>query len=116
MKPADFINALQQQGVTVERAEQMPRSSFPFFSVNAERLLVNGESVHAFAYPDVSSAAQDARLVPSAGTPIGATQISWVATPHFFTHSSIIVLYVGTSSEVTRALTAVLGPPFAGGL
>ena len=111
----DLMGALQLQGVTVLRVEQMSRSSFPFFSVSAERWLVNGESVHAFQYFNDSSAERDARLVSPAGAAVGTTAVSWVDTPRFYKQSSVIVLYVGRTSEITRALGNVLGPPFAGG-
>ena len=38
-----LIQQLQDRGVTVSVAEVMPQSSFPFFSVNAQRLIVNGQ-------------------------------------------------------------------------
>jgi len=111
----DIIAALQQQGVVVSHVERMPRTSFPFFSVNAERLSVNGENVHVFDYPSDSSAEREAQMISSGGTPIGTTQISWVNTPSFYRRSSTIVLYVGRTSEIATALTNVLGQPIAGG-
>jgi hypothetical protein len=113
--PNSLCAALQREGVTVTRPEQMPRSSFPFFSVNSERLLVNGESVHAFDYTNETTAEGEARLVSADGSSIGTTSVSWVSTPHFYKRSSTVAPYVGQSSEITRAFTNVLGPQFAGG-
>jgi hypothetical protein len=41
--------------------------------------------------------------------------ISWLATPHFYQAERLIVLYVGDDPMVVDLLTALLGPPFAGG-
>ena len=110
-----LITAIQNQGATVSSAGSMSRDSFPFFSVNADRLLVNGESVHVFDYENAAVANQQAGLVSASGNPIGNTQVSWVDTPHFYKQGHLVVLYVGRSSDITRVLTAVLGSPFAGG-
>jgi len=112
--PNGFIAALQREGATVTRAEQMPRSSFPFFSVNAERLLVNGESVHTFDYSNESSASRDAQRISADGTSVGNSTVDWVSTPHFYKRSSMLVLYVGRSTETMRVLTTLLGPQIAG--
>ena len=112
----DFIGALRQQGAAVSHIETMPRTSFPFFSVNAERLSVNGEDVHVFEYPSDGSAERQAQLISPDGSSFGSTAISWVSTPSFYRRSSTIVLYVGRTSEIAKVLTNVLGPPFAGGI
>ena len=111
----DIIAALQQQGIVASHVERMPRTSFPFFSVNAERLSVNGEAVHVFQYASNASAQREAQMISSDGTAIGATQIGWISTPSFYRRSSTIVLYVGRTNEIATALTNVLGQPIAGG-
>ena len=109
-----LIVSLENAGARVSIAEQMPRTSFPFFSVTAQRLLVNGENVHVFEYADTGAAAADAARVGPAGTPIGTTQITWVDPPRFYMKGRLIVLYVGRDEKVSAMLEAVLGPPFAG--
>ena len=111
----DIIAALQQQGLVASHAEQMPRASFPFFSVNADRLVVNGESVHVFHYTSNASAQREAQMISSDGTAVGNTQINWISTPTFYRRSSTIVLYVGRTSEIAAALANALGQPIAGG-
>ena len=118
--PSDLVSAqalvemLKHVGAKVSIAEQMPRESFPFFAVNAQRLQVNGQSVHVFAYPDAAAAAADASRVTPSGTPIGSTQITWIDPPRFYTRGQLIVLYVGRDDEVSRFLETLMGPPFAG--
>ncbi len=111
---AMLVRELQQRGATVSLAEVMPRDSFAFFSVDAQRLLVNGRSVHVFEYPDASAADRDAGRVTASGTPIGETQIAWVEPPRFYKSGRLIVLYVGRNNDVAARLEAILGLPFAG--
>lgn len=111
---ATLIRALEERGATVEQAETMPAGSYPFFSVRAQRLVVNGESVQVFEYPNPATAAAERGEVSAAGTPIGRTQITWVAPPRFYGQDRLIVLYVGRRDDVARALESILGPPFAG--
>jgi hypothetical protein len=109
------VEALQQQGATVTRAGELPRSAHAYFSVNAQRVVVNGADVSVFAYPDVRRADADAALVSATGTRIGETSVFWIDTPNFYRRDRVIVLYVGRAPEVTKPLEAVMGPPFAGG-
>jgi hypothetical protein len=109
-----LIAALRQQGPMVVLGETLPQRSNPFFSVSAQRLLVNGESVSVFEYPTAAAANGEAALVSGDGSPIGQTQITWIVPPRFYKSDRLIVLYVGSESAVVRALDAVLGPPFAG--
>ena len=109
-----LIPLLEHVGARVSVAEKMPRESFPFFTVTAQRLLVNGQSVHVFEYPDANSAAADAARVAPGGTPIGSTQITWVDPPRFYMRGQLIVLYVGRDEDVSAMLEDVLGAPFAG--
>lgn len=109
-----LVELLEHVGAKVSIAEQMPRESFPFFAVNAQRLLVNGQSVHVFAYPDAAAAAADAARVAPSGTPIGSTLITWTDPPRFYARGQLIVLYVGRDEEVSKFLETLMGPPFAG--
>ncbi len=119
-EPSELVNAqslvrfLEHVGARVTVAEQMPRESFPFFRVNAQRLLVNGQNVHVFEYSDADSAAEDAARVAPSGSPVGDTQITWTDPPRFYRRGQLIVLYVGRNDEVSGMLEAVLGRPFAG--
>ncbi len=67
-----------------------------------------------FDYASSAAATSDASKVSAAGTPIGTTQITWIAPPRFYRKEQLIVLYVGSNADVLRALEAVLGKPFAG--
>jgi hypothetical protein len=109
-----LVQALQQQGVAVARRGSMPRSAFPFFSVDSDLLGVQGDDVHVFEYRSAPEAERDSAAVSPTGTPIGQSQISWMDTPHFYKRDRLIVLYVGHTAEVLASLRAAMGPPFAG--
>ena len=93
------------------------------FSVNGKTLLVDGGVVQVFQYADEGSAATEAAGVSPDGhvietesaTGAVASDVMWVATPHFYKGGRLIVLYVGDDPEVTKALEAAMGPQFAGG-
>ena len=110
-----LIRALQQQGATVNRTGSVPRSSYPFFSVSAALVQVNGMDVQLFEYASAAQADSDASKISPTGSPIGQSQISWMDTPHFYKRDRLIVLYVGHSADVLRVLEAVVGEPFAAG-
>lgn len=110
-----LARALEQQGATVTRAAALPQSAYPFFSVNARRIVVNGADVQVFEYANTGRADSDASRVSPTGTPIGQSQISWMDTPNFYKRDRLIVLYVGHSADVMKPLEAILDPPFATG-
>ena len=110
-----LVGELARQGVTVSSRGTEPRESFPFFSVRAKRLTINGDDVHAFEYAAETVAMSAASTVPAAGTPIGTSQVTWISPPRFYRKDRFILLYVGTNMDVVRALEVVFGKPFAGG-
>jgi hypothetical protein len=114
LSAATLTQALRDAGATVSVAETEPQDSFPFFSVQSRRTVVNGEDVHVFEYSSSEKAASDQAKVSKSGTPVGTTQITWIAPPRFYQKGRIIVLYVGNSDDVSRRLETVLGRPFAG--
>jgi hypothetical protein len=109
-----LVQQLQSREAAVSIAEVMPSSSFPFFSVNAQRLIVNGQNVHVFEYTDASAAQNDVNRVAPSGSSVGSTQITWIDRPRFYRSSQLIVLYVGSDASVATHLEAILGAPFAG--
>ena len=110
----ELVRALRSQSMTVVSRGRAPRDAFPFLSVRATRLIVNGDDVHVFEYATVDGAARDAATISPAGSPIGSSQIAWMAPPRFYRKDRVIVLYVGTNVGIAQALEAALGPPFAG--
>lgn len=89
-----------------------------FFAVSGVRLSVDGEQIEAYTFATAEGAAGAASGVSadgSKGTGNGiASNILWVATPHFFHESRLIVLYVGDVPELLQLLEMTLGPQFAG--
>lgn len=111
-----LVGDLRHQGVTVSSGGNEPRESFPFFSVQAKRLRINGDDAYVFEYTTDAVATSEASTVSPSGTPIGTTQTTWISAPRFYKRDRFIVLYVGTNLTVVRALEAVFGKPFAGGI
>lgn len=110
-----LVEELRQQRVTVSSLGREPRDSFPFFSAQATRLIINGDDVHVFEFTTETIAMSAAATVAAAGTPIGTTQVTWISPPHFYRRNRFIALYLGGAGETMRALDAVFGKPFARG-
>jgi len=110
-----LITALRGQNATVVRGDVLPQSSNPFFSTNAQVLIVNGGTVSVFEYASVPVAEGDAAKVSPDGSVVGSTIITWIGPPHLYRNGRLIVLYAGSSDAVLGPLEAVLGPPFARG-
>lgn len=106
-----LVDSLRANGAKVEVAGEV---SQPFFSVKGKSLTVNGRDIQVFEYSDARTAQGQASLVSADGSEVGRNKIGWVAPPHFYKADRIIVLYLGDSPEVVKALEAVLGKQFAG--
>lgn len=109
-----LVQQLESRGASVALAEVMPQDSNPYFSVNARRIVVNGESVSVFEYRDTATVNDEAARVDPSGMSIGGTQITWMAPPRFYRGTQVIVVYVGHNQDAAARLEAVLGRPFAG--
>jgi hypothetical protein len=105
------VRALRASGLTVEAAGTV---SQPFFSPEGRAFTVAGENVQVFRYPSVRAAEAEAKKVNAVGASVGTNSAMWVGPPHFYRKGRLIVLYVGENGGVLKALTAVLGPQFAG--
>jgi hypothetical protein len=106
-----FARALRARGLKVEAAGAV---SQPFFSPEGRAFTVAGENVQVFRYPSVLAAEAEAKKVNAGGTAVGTSSAMWVGPPHFYRKGRLVVLYVGDNGGVLKALTAVLGPQFAG--
>ena len=109
---AAFNDALQLAGQTVEIAGPVDQ---PFFSVPGQIIVVNGEDVQVFEYPDSAAAEAEASRISPDASSVGTSMMSWVATPHFYALDRVIVLYVGDDQAVVNVLNEVLGQPIAEG-
>jgi hypothetical protein len=107
-----LTDALRMNGQSVEIGDPIDQ---PFFSVPGQIIMVNGEDVQVFEYPDLTAAAANVAQISSDASSVGTSMISWVATPHFYALDRVIVLYVGDNQAVVDALNQVLGQPVAAG-
>jgi hypothetical protein len=116
-----LIAALRQQGLSVSPAGQIP-ADLSVFSVPAQQLAISQPPVdpveariHLFEYPTREAAAREAALVSADGQPGPTIRVTWVSTPRFYRQDRFIVLYVGCSPDVVRALQGAIGSPFVTG-
>lgn len=107
-----LIDSLEAAGAVVQPAGDI---SQPFLAASGRVIEVDNADVQVFEYSDTTAANADADMVSADGSSVGATMISWVATPHFYKSGKLIVLYVGDNQAVISILREVLGSQFAGG-
>ena len=110
-----FVEGLRQQGLTVTVTRQIPTDVNRFFSVPAQEIRVNDDWVNAFVYASPQAAASAAAAISADGQPSPTVRVTWVSTPRFYRQDSLIVLYVGCTAEITRALQQTVGTPVAVG-
>jgi hypothetical protein len=107
-----LTDALRMNGQLVEFGDAIDQ---PFFSVSGQIILVNGEDVQVFEYPDAAASAAEAAQISPDASSVGTSMMTWVATPHFYALDRVIVLYVGDNQAVLDALNELLGRPVAEG-
>lgn len=104
-------NRLSIMGLNAETGEAVMQ---PFLQVPGQILHVNGEDVQVYEYANEAAAAADAAQISPDGS-LTTIMIDWISIPHFYRFGNLIVLYVGTNSEILVALESILGPQFAEG-
>ena len=108
---ASLAASLRAAGASVRPGAKVDQ---PFFPVRGRLIEIHGEDVQVFQFADAAAGnAQAARISPT-GTTIGTTKVQWIGPPHFYRKDRLLVLYVGDSERVLKALETVLGPQFAG--
>jgi hypothetical protein len=108
---ASLAASLRAAGANVKPGAKVDQ---PFFPVSGRLMEVHGEEVQVFQFADAAEVkAQAARISPT-GTAIGTTKVQWIGPPHFYRTDRLLVLYVGESERVLKALETVLGLQFAG--
>lgn len=112
-----FLAGLQSQGVKVTHPRPEPPG---ILEVPSTAYRLPGGTMHIFTFSDGPTAREAAkRVVPDGYTvrnSMGINQaVGWASTPHWYRHDRALAVYIGRSSQVTDALTAIAGKQFAGG-
>lgn len=108
-----FVQALRQQGLSVNVAGQISPEVNRFFSVPAHQVRANDAQVNAFVYPTAQDAAAEAASISQDGQPSPTTRVTWVSTPRFYRQEALVVLYVGCATDIVQALQRTVGAPIA---
>ncbi len=109
----EFIESLRNTGALIEVAETVSQRST--FGVDSLVIYVNGGHVQIFEYASTEDKQKVKSLIYSDGYKIGNTIHDWIDTPHFFDEDKLLVLYLGTDSEILTIMENLLGEQFAGG-
>jgi hypothetical protein len=114
-----FVERLRAAGATVDVVQHRPGTSViggmqP--TVVGHEITVNGTVVSVFEFTDDQAAAVYASHM-SGGDYVDPVHhqhiiVEYAAPPHFFRKFKVIVVYLGTDTQVMQLLSSVLGPPF----
>ena len=107
-----LVDNLRAAGAATDPAGSV---SQPFFAPQGQVLTVTGDDVQAFEFASAEEADTVAETVSADGSSVGTSMVGWVAPPHFYKAGKLIVIYVGSDSDVINALQEAMGPQFAGG-
>ena len=116
-----LVDTLRAVGATVDPAGTR---SVDFLAPEKQLLTVNGEDIQAFEFASAEEADAAAGGVSATGSSIVTTMadgtqmasmITWVEPAHFYKAGKLIVIYVGSDSDVIDALQDAMGRQFAGG-
>ena len=107
----DLVEALQAEGAQVEMGEAIQQ---PFLSVPGQIVKVNGADVQVFEYASAEDMGLEASQISEEGSPIGTSNVTWIAPPHFHRSGRLLVLYVGEDQAVIDLIESIVGPQFAG--
>ena len=114
-----FIERLRAAGATVDVVQHRPGT--PIIegtqpAADEYGIAVNGAGLGVYEFADDQSAATYASHIQGGDYVDPANHlgiiVDYVGPPHFFRKFKLIVLYVGTDTQVIQLLTSVLGPPF----
>jgi hypothetical protein len=103
---ADLVASLAGHGLPVEElgvADGTP------FSVEAHSLILEGQSVSVYEYPDSESRERDSSTIAMAGWSVNNNPVEWTGNPHYWLLDRLIVLYLGDDASVITALTQAVG-------
>ena len=107
-----LVARLRTAGATVIPGDPIEQ---PFLSVPGRFLKVNGTDVQVFEYATTDVVEGDASRVAPDGCAVGNTvHINWIAPPHFYKQGRLIVIYIGSDTDILSLLSSALGPQFAG--
>lgn len=111
-----FVDSLRREGYTVEIAGEIQQ---PFLRAKGTRLSLSGgglaqpAELQSYDYEDPDAARADADRIGPDGNP-KATQVEWIAPPHFYLQGRVLVLYLGSDPKVIQLLNGLLGSQIAG--
>lgn len=107
----ELVESMRGSGQTVELVGE---ARHPFFTVPGHKFRLAGGELEVYEYPVVTMAKAEALTVSGDGSNVGTLEANWPASPHFYAHGSLIVVYLGEDATVQTLLARNLGPSFAG--
>jgi hypothetical protein len=106
-----LVSRLSAEGAFVERGDTITQ---PFFSVPAKTATISGDDLQVYEYLSEKTVEEESATVSSTGSSIGPNMVTWIKPPHFYKSRKMIVIYLGTNTDMINLLEEILGKQFAG--
>lgn len=108
---ASVAGRLEAMGLEVADVGVISQSFMP---VEGSVITADGQGVQIYEFQSEKAAGAFASTVSRDGTQIGTSIATWIDTPHFYESGRLIVIYVGSSGRIDKALSSFMAK-FAGG-
>ena len=111
---AEFVEALEGQGVSVESLGGDEPSLFEEASVQSiviDEEQIEDAQIHVFSFPDAEARDAAAETITDRGLTVGGQPIDWPEQPYFWSLGNMIILYTEGDDDVIAYLTGILGVP-----
>lgn len=103
---AETVQSLVEIGASIEEVGTADGTPF---SVEAHHVIVDGQSTWVYEYSTADERERDSVTIAMEGWSVNNSPIEWIATPHYWLHGRVIVVYVGDDDAVIALLTEALG-------
>ncbi len=112
---ASLQTSLKAAGLQVQAPSTPGLLDAGLFAAQSALIVASKEQVLAYEFPDESAAQAAASKVSPDGSGIGSKYVNWASTPNYYRRGRLIAIYDGKAKPMIDALTAAMGPRFAGG-
>jgi len=115
----DLSTSFEEIGYKVERSQERKDILTGIRSVLHLSDKTNEVLIQIYAYPTSELASEDISRLDESGCSYSAsigsnTYISWVDTPHFYLIDNVIILYVGSNSDICDVISGICGKQVKG--
>jgi penicillin-binding protein 2 len=93
--------------LTVEQTDET--ILHPFFRVPGQVVLVNGQDLHVFVYPDATSRKSDSARISADGRLIAGEVVNWPVAPRFVSSGNVLTVLLSSDNRLGGRVDRAIG-------